>query len=124
MTSQENKMASSRTDAREMVQKKYHFSGANSLQKLEDVIFQHEKRTNSLFVKVKTTNKLKLPVHSELVSKKRVFWEEHSSQILPLPFDGVPFIVVGRQVRECSHGPDRHKSAKCKSKKEKEAEKV
>ncbi|WAR12703.1 hypothetical protein MAR_026883 [Mya arenaria] len=46
--------------------------------------------------------------------KKQIFWEEHSSERLPLSFDGVPFMILGREVRECCHGPDRHRAEKIK----------
>lgn len=37
----------------------------------------------------------------------RIHWEVKKG--LPeIPYDGVPFIILGYEVRECQHGPDRN----------------
>ena len=39
---------------------------------------------------------------------KKIFWEENSSNSVNVPYDGTPFIIIGKQRRECFHGPDRN----------------
>ncbi|WAR27017.1 hypothetical protein MAR_012721, partial [Mya arenaria] len=41
--------------------------------------------------------------------KHAFFWREHSCDSNPISYDGVPFIIVGKQRRECFHGPDRNR---------------
>ncbi|XP_053391069.1 uncharacterized protein LOC128553893 isoform X2 [Mercenaria mercenaria] len=67
--------------------------------------------TLSKFSKVKCKN-FKMPESNSF--QGRVYWEEKSSHTLPLEFDGVPFVIIGSQVRECVNGPDRHRSEKKK----------
>ncbi len=37
----------------------------------------------------------------------RISWEANLGQV-EMPFDGIPFYVVGFQVLECQHGKDRN----------------
>ena len=32
-----------------------------------------------------------------------------------VPFDGVPFMIIGSKIFDCQHGPDRKKNEKAKS---------
>ena len=32
-----------------------------------------------------------------------------------LPFDGVPFMIIGSKIFDCQHGPNRKKNEKAKS---------
>lgn len=32
-----------------------------------------------------------------------------------LPFDGVPYMIIGSKIFDCQHGPDRKKNEKAKS---------
>ena len=41
-------------------------------------------------------------------------FSERQDSICDMTFDGVPFIVIGRQLLECSYGYDRHASSKVK----------
>ncbi|WAR16481.1 hypothetical protein MAR_031075 [Mya arenaria] len=54
-----------------------------------------------------------LPFGAEGPIGGRIYFEEHSSPLLPIRCDGVPFQFVGRQIREC--WKDRHRSDKLKS---------
>ena len=36
-----------------------------------------------------------------------------------VPFDGVPFMIIGSKIFDCQHGPDRKKNEKDKSSKQK-----
>jgi len=91
------------------------FEGSKSIDEAEKCIVDYEQNTFSSFSTVKS-KKFEIPGPAELATKK-IYWEERSSKQLPIPFTGVPFIVLGRQVRECCHGPDRHRSEKLKAKK-------
>ena len=31
-----------------------------------------------------------------------------------LPFDGIPFMIIGTKIFDCQHGPDRNKNEKAK----------
>ena len=35
-------------------------------------------------------------------------WEDVSGQEVQIPYDGIPFIICGYDVRECQFGPDRN----------------
>ncbi|WAR16479.1 CARTF-like protein [Mya arenaria] len=47
--------------------------------------------------------------------KHSFFWREHSCDSNPISYDGVPFIIVGKQRRECFHVPDRNRGKKKKN---------
>lgn len=35
-------------------------------------------------------------------------WEDVSGQEVQIPYDGIPFLICGYDVRECQFGPDRN----------------
>jgi len=39
-----------------------------------------------------------------------------------LPFDGVPYMIIGSKIFDCQHGPDRKKNEKAKSSTQKEGD--
>jgi len=42
---------------------------------------------------------------------RKVYFKDNTMKI---PFDGVPFSIIGTKVFDCQHGPDRKKSAKAR----------
>ena len=49
-----------------------------------------------------------VPDWRERVQKAQVYFEHTWSTGIDLPFNGVPFIIAGRQMFQCAAGPDRH----------------
>ena len=47
-----------------------------------------------------------------------MFWEDDKESI-KIPFSGIPFVIVGYDVRECQHGPDRNARDKMKGREKK-----
>ncbi|XP_063427604.1 uncharacterized protein LOC134711096 [Mytilus trossulus] len=42
------------------------------------------------------------------LDKKKIWWDNH------IPFDGIPYCLLGSEVWDCHHGPDRHVNDKKK----------
>ncbi|XP_052097298.1 uncharacterized protein LOC127732258 [Mytilus californianus] len=42
------------------------------------------------------------------LDKKKIWWDNH------IPFDGIPYCILGSEVLDCHHGPDRHVNDKKK----------
>lgn len=48
---------------------------------------------------------------TESLDRKKIWWELVEKGDVKIPFDGVPFVIIGTELRECQHGPNRHRNS-------------
>ncbi|XP_053405313.1 uncharacterized protein LOC123553026 [Mercenaria mercenaria] len=96
-----------------------YFEGNDCIKEAEETIRQLEMRTHYKYSIVKSDN---FKLLDGPFAHYKIFWEENSCDASPIIFDGVPFVIVGKQRRECFHGPDRNLSKKIKRRNRKKAD--
>ena len=84
--------------------------------------FEPRNKINTTLELIYQNNSINI-IFPELPTAKRITWQINASneQSLGIPFDGVPFIFIGKEVKICHHGADKNISKKKKLKAEKES---
>ncbi|CAC5410181.1 CARF [Mytilus coruscus] len=77
--------------------------------KVTESIDLHENSNTSAFVSQRSENKRRyssktFPSDEIVDDKKRIYWSKAWEDGLSIPYDGVPFIIVGHEDFECHHG--------------------
>ncbi|CAC5359826.1 CARF [Mytilus coruscus] len=77
--------------------------------KVTESIDLHENSNTSAFVSHRSENKRRyssktFPSDEIVDDKKRIHWSKAWEDGLSIPYDGVPFIIVGHEDFECHHG--------------------
>ncbi|KAL5013870.1 hypothetical protein ScPMuIL_008140 [Solemya velum] len=87
---------------------KMFYMCCSTLDEMETAIQQYEDEKTVHYVKQKQRKIVPDMTRLDSLDGQCVRFESHKSKDFPADFDGNPFVVVGYEVRECQHGPNRH----------------
>ncbi|KAK6195731.1 hypothetical protein SNE40_001095 [Patella caerulea] len=94
---------------------------SGTLSQVEDLIKQHELETSSKYIcKKKDKDFGKEIMEMDLQARAVRFCDTQENACPPIPFDGIPFIIIGKKILECHQGIDRDLKYKEKKKLERE----
>ncbi|KAL5009479.1 hypothetical protein ScPMuIL_001432 [Solemya velum] len=87
-----------------------HVQCFSTYEEADEFIRKYEVETTSQYVKRNTLNFGKHSITT--LDKRRIWFEDHRGEIKIFD-NGIPFVSIGKEIRECHHGPKRErKSAK------------